>query len=85
MSDQYLAEIRMFGGNFAPTALGRMRRSTSLDCPEHRLIRGDRNLLRRKRDTNFALPDLRGRAPLHQGTGQGLTPGLSGKTLGSRP
>jgi microcystin-dependent protein len=30
----------------------------------------------------FALPDLRGRVPLHQGTGQGLTPRVIGQIFG---
>jgi microcystin-dependent protein len=33
--------------------------------------------------TTFALPDLRGRAPLHQGTGPGLTPRSMGQRSGS--
>ena len=33
--------------------------------------------------TTFALPDLRGRAPLHQGTGPGLTPRSLGQRSGS--
>lgn len=32
--------------------------------------------------TNFGLPDLRGRAPLHQGQGPGLTPRVMGETSG---
>jgi microcystin-dependent protein len=33
--------------------------------------------------TNFALPDLRGRAPMHQGQGQGLSPRILGEQGGS--
>ena len=33
--------------------------------------------------TNFALPDLRGRVPIHQGQGQGLSPRLLGSTAGT--
>ena len=34
-------------------------------------------------DTTFALPDLRGRTPIHQGAGEGLTPRELGQTLGA--
>jgi microcystin-dependent protein len=33
--------------------------------------------------TTFALPDLRGRAPMHQGQGPGLTPRVMGEESGS--
>lgn len=33
--------------------------------------------------TNFALPDLRGRLPVHQGTGNGLTPKVIGQVYGT--
>ena len=33
--------------------------------------------------SNFAVPDLRGRVPLHQGTGQGLSPRVLGASAGS--
>lgn len=32
--------------------------------------------------TNFALPDLRGRVPIHQGTGSGLTTRVMGESAG---
>jgi microcystin-dependent protein len=33
--------------------------------------------------TNFAVPDLRGRVPIHQGNGQGLTPRVLGQVAGT--
>ncbi|MBP7460915.1 MAG: phage tail protein [Candidatus Delongbacteria bacterium] len=33
--------------------------------------------------TTFALPDLRGRVPMHKGTGQGLTPRFQGQAFGT--
>jgi len=33
--------------------------------------------------TNFAMPDMRGRVPIHQGTGQGLSPRILGSSAGS--
>lgn len=33
--------------------------------------------------TTFGLPDLRGRVPVHQGTGTGLTPRVLGQTYGA--
>lgn len=33
--------------------------------------------------SNFAVPDLRGRLPIHQGTGAGLTPRVIGQAFGT--
>jgi len=67
MSDQYIGEIRMFGGNFAPEGW--------LPCDGRLLPISDYETLFTlvgaqyggDGSTNFALPDLRGRVPVHQG------------------
>jgi microcystin-dependent protein len=76
--DAYLGEIRMFAGNFAPKdwafcngALLPISQNTALFSILGTTYGGDGG-------TNFALPDLQGRAPMHQGQG----PGLSGRILG---
>jgi microcystin-dependent protein len=68
MTDQYLGEIRMFGGNFAPTGwafcqgqLLAIQQFTALFSLLGTYYGGNGT-------SNFALPDLRGRAPMSMGT-----------------
>lgn len=73
-----IGEIRMFAGNFAPRDWASCD-GQLLPIPQHAALfsllgtvyGGDGR-------TTFALPDLRGRVPLHAGTG----PGLSARRLG---
>jgi microcystin-dependent protein len=76
--DPYLGEIRMFAGNFAPRgwafcngSLMPISQNTALFSILGTQFGGDGR-------TNFALPDLRGRVPMHKGQG----PGLSERTIG---
>ncbi len=69
MSDQYIGEIRMFGGNFAPLgwalcngSILQIRDNDVLFSLIGATYGGDGQ-------TTFALPDLRGRIPIHQGSG----------------
>jgi len=69
MSEPFVGEIRMFGGNFAPVGWmfceGQLLPVSSYDALFSLLgttYGGDGRL-------TFALPDLRGRLPVHQGTG----------------
>lgn len=78
--DPFIAQIVMFGGNFAPRGwafcdgqLLSIAQNTALFSILGTTYGGDGR-------TTFALPDLRGRAPIHAGTG----PGLSTRQLGSR-
>ncbi len=78
--EPYLAEIVMFGGNFAPRGwafchgqLLPINSNQALFSLLGTTYGGDGR-------TTFALPDLRGRTPIHPGTG----PGLSTKKLGQR-
>ena len=80
MSEPFVGEIRMFAGNFAPRnwALcdGQLLPISSNDALFSligTLYGGDGR-------TTFALPDLRGRVPLHMGQG----PGLTDRRIGSR-
>src|SRR5438034_518488 len=69
MAQPYVGEIRMFGGNFAPAGW--------MFCEGQLLpISGNETLFNLIGTTyggdgqsTFALPDLRGRLPLHQGNG----------------
>lgn len=82
MSDPYMGEIRMFAGSFAPRGWH--------DCDGSLLsvhsFPNLFNLLGTKYGgdgTNtFALPDMRSRVPIHQGTGNGLTTRSVGEQLG---
>ena len=82
MSDPYLGEIRMFGGNFAP-------RNWAL-CVGTILYISDNTALFSLLGTNFGgdgrtsfgLPDMRGRIPMHQGSGPGLTYRAIGQRFG---
>lgn len=78
--DAYVGQIMMFGGNFAP-------RGWALCDGQLLPISGNDSLFTILRTTyggdgrtNFALPDLRGRAPVHAGDG----PGLTTRTLGQK-
>ncbi len=80
MSDPFIGEIRMFAGNFAPRfwalcdgQLLAVSQNDALFSLFGTIYGGDGR-------TTFGLPDLRGRIPVHAGTG----PGLSQRRLGSR-
>ena len=80
MSDPFIGEIRMFAGNFAPRGwafcdgqLLAVSQNDALFSLFGTIYGGDGR-------TTFALPDLRGRVPIHQGTG----PGLTNRRLGFR-
>ena len=80
MSEPFVGEIRMFAGNFAPRGwaycdgqLLAVSQNDALFSLLGTIYGGDGR-------TTFGLPDLRGRIPLHQGQG----PGLSSLRLGSK-
>ena len=80
MSEPFVGEIRMFAGNFAPRGwafcdgqLLAVSQNDALFSLLGTIYGGDGR-------TTFGLPDLRGRIPLHAGTG----PGLSPRRLGSK-
>jgi len=73
MSDQFVAEIRMFGGNFAPTGwalcngqLMPISQNTALFSLLGTTYGGNGT-------SNFALPNLQGATPLQAGQGPGLS------------
>lgn len=82
MTDQFLAEIRMFAGNFAPTGwafcngqLMPIAQNTALFSLLGTIYGGDGK-------SNFALPNLQGCAPMHPGQGAGLSPRYVGEQAG---
>lgn len=77
-----IGEIRMFAGNFAPRSwalcdgqLLPINQNQALFSILGTTYGGDGV-------TNFALPDLRGRFPMHPGNGPGLTPRSLGEQAG---
>lgn len=83
MSEPFLAEIRIFAGNFAPQGwafcdgqLLPISQNTALFSLLGTTYGGDG-------ESTFALPDLQGRAPMHPGSGPGLTPRQLGQRGGS--
>ena len=83
MSDPFVAEIRIFPFNFAPTGwawcdgqLLPLSQNTALFSLLGTFYGGDG-------ESSFALPDLQGRAPMHPGQGPGLSLHDLGETGGS--
>jgi microcystin-dependent protein len=83
MSDQYLGEVRMFAGNFAPYGwalcngqLLSISQNTALFSLIGTYYGGDGV-------TTFALPNLQSRVAIHQGQGTGLSPYVIGQLGGT--
>lgn len=83
MTQQFVGEIRMFGGTFAPQGWA-LCNGQLLSIAENEVLfvligttyGGDGV-------ATFQLPDLQGRLPIHQGTGGGLSPRTIGEKSGS--
>lgn len=83
MATPYIGEVRLFAGNFAPAGWAL--------CQGQLLPIADNDVLFTLIGTTyggdgqntFALPDLRGRVPVHQGTGAGLSTRQMGEMGGS--
>ncbi len=83
MSEPFIGEIRMFGGNFAPRGwalcdgqLLRIADNSALFSLLGTIYGGDGR-------TTFGLPDLRGRVPVHMGQGPGMTNRRIGQRAGA--
>jgi len=81
--DSFLGEVKIFAGNFTPRDWapcdGRLipiSQNTALFSLLGTTYGGNGR-------TNFALPDLRGRVPISQGRGEGLTPHNIGQRGGT--
>ncbi|MGH7443050.1 MAG: phage tail protein, partial [bacterium] len=83
MSDPFVGEIRMFGGTYAPSGW--------LTCDGQLVPISDYQVLYTlvgttyggNGQTTFGIPDLRGRVPMGQGSGPGLTPRAIGQSFGT--
>ena len=83
MSNPFIAEIRLFAGNFPPRGwafchgqLLPIAQNTALFSLVGTTYGGNGS-------TTFGLPDLRGRAPMQPGNGPGLTPRVLGEKGGA--
>lgn len=83
MSEPFIGQIQMFGGNFAPRGwafcdgtLLPIAQNPALFSILGTIYGGDGR-------TTFGLPDLRGRAAMHAGNGPGLTDKRLGQKSGS--
>jgi microcystin-dependent protein len=83
MSDQYIGEIRMFGGNYAPQDWAQCDGQTLQINQNDVLYSLIGTTFGGDGVTNFNLPDMRGRVPIHMGTGSGLTARVIGQSLGT--
>ena len=84
MSDPFVAEIRMFGGNFAPTGWAQcngqllpLSQNTALFSLLGTYYGGDGK-------STFALPNLQGSSPIGQGQGAGLSERSLGEAAARR-
>jgi microcystin-dependent protein len=78
MSEPFYGEIRMFGFNFAPRGWAFCNGQILPIAQNTALFSLLGTMYGGNGQTTFALPDLRGRVPIHQGQG----PGLSNYTMG---
>lgn len=79
----YIGEIRMFGGNFAPVGWAFCNGQLLSIAENDALFNLIGTTYGGDGQTTFALPDLRGRIPLHMGTGAGLTNRILGEMAGT--
>ena len=84
MSEPFIAEIRIFAGDFAPRGWAfcdgqtlQIDKNTVLFSLIGTIYGGDGY-------STFALPNLQGRAPMHPGQGPGLTPRRLGEEVGEK-
>ncbi|MVN86391.1 phage tail protein [Deinococcus sp. HMF7620] len=80
--EPFIGEIRLFGGNFAPVGWAFCDGSLLTISEYETLYTLIGTTYGGDGQTNFAVPDLRGRLPVHVGTQQGNTLAL-GQTTGS--
>jgi microcystin-dependent protein len=73
MSNPYVGEIRMFGGNFAPAGWAFCEGQLLPISENDTLFNLIGTTYGGDGQETFALPDLRGRLPIHQGAGGGGT------------
>jgi microcystin-dependent protein len=83
MSTPYVGEIRMFGGNFAPAGWAFCDGSLLAISENDTLFTLIGTTYGGDGQQTFGLPDLRGRLPIHMGTGAGLSSRVIGQNGGT--
>jgi microcystin-dependent protein len=82
MSDQYLGEIRIFAGNFAPSGWALCNGQVLPISQNTALFSLLGTTYGGNGSSTFALPNLQGLAPIMQGQGPGLSQRVLGETGG---
>jgi microcystin-dependent protein len=83
MAEPFLAEIKMFGGNFPPRGYAFCDGQVQSIAQNTALFSLVGTFYGGNGQTTFALPDLRDRTPMSSGNGPGLTPRVVGESDGS--
>ncbi len=83
MAQPYIGEIRLFGGNFAPVGWNFCDGSILSISQYSALFQLIGTTYGGNGQTTFAVPDLRGRVPVHTGQGAGLQNYVLGQVGGS--
>ena len=73
MSDPFVGELRMFGGNFAPAGWAFANGATMPISQNDALFQLYGTTYGGDGQETFNLPDLQGRFPMHHGQGPGIT------------
>lgn len=81
--DEFIAIIKMFGGNFAPRGWALCNGQILSIAQNTALFSLLGTTFGGNGQTTFALPDLRGRVPIHPGQGPGLSPYSLGQQAGT--
>jgi microcystin-dependent protein len=81
--DPYIGEIRIFAGTYAPAGWAFCDGAAQAISENEALFSLIGTTYGGDGQATFNLPDLRGRIPVHQGTGPGLTPRVLGEQAGT--
>jgi microcystin-dependent protein len=86
MAQPYVGEVRMFGGNFAPLGWNFCDGSLLAIAENETLFQVIGTTYGGDGESTFALPDMRGRLPVHQGSGfiVGQNGGVESVTLSTQ-
>jgi microcystin-dependent protein len=83
MSQPYIGEIRMVGFNFAPVSWAKCEGQLMAIAQNETLFALIGTTYGGDGQQTFALPNLAGRIPIHQGSGSGLSTRIIGEISGS--
>ncbi len=84
MAEPFVGEIKMFAGNFAPRGWAKCEGQLLAVAQNDALFSLLGTIYGGDGRTTFGLPELRGRVPIHYGSGPGLTPRSLGTKSGQQ-